>query len=117
MPEDTRTIEYTVRLSGDQWDHEGFREQIHEYGGEIEREEDVDAEDYTNFHPPDAEEEHEDVSCPNCGDVFPVSEAVCTADRTDWGEADNESGEAVASVHRHYVCSEECVMEMMGIGT
>lgn len=36
MPDDTQTVEYTVRLSGDQWDHAQFRETVSEAGAVIE---------------------------------------------------------------------------------
>lgn len=38
MRDDEATILYQVVLSGDQWDHERFRETVHETGGEIEAE-------------------------------------------------------------------------------
>lgn len=35
MSEHTQTVEYRVRKSGDQWDHERFREMLVEYGADI----------------------------------------------------------------------------------
>lgn len=40
---DSGTVEYTVRVDGDLWDHEQFREMVHENGGEIVAEEQGDA--------------------------------------------------------------------------
>jgi hypothetical protein len=41
MTDDTTSVYYEVVLDGDQYDHEQFREEVHELGGEISREVEV----------------------------------------------------------------------------
>lgn len=44
MSDETGTVEYTVRLTGDQWDHAAFREEVSELDAEITNEQPIDDE-------------------------------------------------------------------------
>ena len=102
-------VEYTVRISGGEVEHEQIRETIHELDGKIINEESVD-DDYCNFYDPDVEEENKPIVCPACDDVMRANTAAVTVDQTNYDNNDN-----VISTTRRYICSEECAVNLAGV--